>query len=143
MIRMILPQDAPEVIKMMEDFYTSDAVSTNGSPEIYAANVENSLGKCPYAKCYIFEEQGQIQGYSLLATGYCTEFGKPCIWIEDLYLKPQFRGMGIATHFFSFLQELFPGYVLRLEAEPDNEKAIALYKRCGFDTLPYLQLIIK
>ena len=39
MIRMILPQDAPEVIKMMEDFYTSDAVSTNGSPEIYAANL--------------------------------------------------------------------------------------------------------
>ena len=143
MIRKILPQDTPEVLKMLEDFYTSDAVSTNGSKEIYRANVENSLGQCPYLTCYIFEENGVIQGYSMVATGYCTEFGKPCIWIEDLYLKPRFRGQGIATVFFSFLQKAFPGHVLRLEAEPDNEKAIRLYRKCGFGTLPYLQLIIK
>ena len=143
MIRKIRPEDAPAVIQMLEDFYTSDAVSTNGSPEIYAANVKNCLGDCPYVEGYVFCEGDTLQGYSMVATGYCTEFGKPCIWVEDLYIRPQFRGKGIATDYFSFLRETFPDRVIRLEAEPDNEKAIALYKRCGFGTLPYLQLIIK
>ncbi len=143
MIRRMDSRDAAEVTHMMEAFYTSDAVSSNGSPEIFAANVENCLGDCPYAECFVFEEDGVIQGYSILAKGYCTEFGKPCIWIEDLYIKPAFRGRGIGTSFFSFVKDLYPGHTIRLEAEPDNAGAIDMYRRSGFGTLPYLQLIIK
>ena len=143
MIRKIQPGDAAEVIKMMEVFYASDALDSNGSPEIFAANVENSLGDCPYLECYVFEENGVLQGYSMLAKGYATEFGKNCIWIEDLYLKPEFRGQGIGSSFFPFVQKLYPGHAIRLEAEPGNESAIAVYRRSGFETLPYLQLIIK
>lgn len=143
MIRKIRQEDATEVANMMAVFYASDAVDSNGSPEIFAANVENSLGDCPYLECYVFEENGVIQGYSMLAKGYATEFGKECIWVEDLYLKPEFRGQGIGTSFFAFLKELYPRHVIRLEAEPGNESAIAVYRRNGFETLPYLELIIK
>lgn len=143
MIRKIRQEDATEVANMMEVFYASDALDSNGSPEIFAANVENSLGDCPYLECYVFEENGVIQGYSMLAKGYATEFGKECIWVEDLYLKPEFRGQGIGTSFFAFLKQLYPRHAIRLEAEPGNESAIAVYRRNGFETLPYLELIIK
>lgn len=143
MIRKMEPRDAAEVKHMMEVFYASDALDSNGSPEIFAANVENCLGDCPYVECFVFEENGIIQGYSMLAKGYGTEFGKPCIWIEDLYLKPEHRGQGIGSSFFPYVQALYPGHVIRLEAEPGNDGAIAMYLRNGFTTLPYRQLIIK
>lgn len=140
MIRKMVREDAVPVKEMMEVFYASDAVLTNGSGEIFAADIENCVNDSPYLEGYIFEEDGQIQGYAMAARSFSTEFGKPCIWIEDLYIKPQFRGQGLGKAFFSFIETAFPGCIFRLEAEPENTAAVALYKKCGFDVLPYLEL---
>lgn len=141
MIRKMKREDAQCVIDMMRDFYTSDAVHTNGSEEIFRRNVENCLGDFPYAEGYVFEDDGKVFGYSLLATGYVSEFAKPCIWIEDLYLQPEYRGKGVGRHFFSFLEEQYPGWAFRLESEPENEPAVHLYRSCGFKDFPYVELI--
>lgn len=77
----------------------------------------------------------------MLAKSYSTEFGKNCIWIEDLYLLPNARDSGIGKAFFAFLREKYPDEVLRLEAEKENVRAIALYEKCGFEELPYTEMI--
>ena len=71
---------------------------------------------------------------------FSTEFGKPCIWIEDLYVKDEFRGQGIGTMFFEFIGKKYEGYVQRLEVEEENERAVAVYEKCGFEEIPYMEM---
>ena len=49
--------------------------------------------------------------------------------------------MGLGREFFSFLHKNRPAARYRLEVEPDNERAIALYSSLGFTVLPYGQMI--
>ena len=76
----------------------------------------------------------------MIAKSYSTEFGKPCIWIEDLYVQEAYRGTGIGSRFFAFITDKYTNCIFRLEAEEENETAIRLYKKCGFSVLPYVQL---
>ncbi len=83
----------------------------------------------------------QIVGYGMLAKSFSTEFGKPCIWIEDLYIKEEFRGLGLGSEFLQMVKDDHPGCVLRLEAEEENERAVEVYHKNDFKEIPYMELI--
>ena len=140
-IRKIQRDDGEIVIDMMRKFYTSAAVATNGSEEIFAANVENILSGSPYVAGFTFVIDGKTIGYGITAHSYATEFGGECIWIEDIYIEPEYRGRGVGTKFIRYVKELYPDKIFRLESEKDNDAALNLYKRLGFKELPYLELV--
>ncbi len=134
-------EHAEEVIAMMREFYASTAVSTNGSEEIFLSDVENCIGDSPYLDGYVFVEGDIIAGYGMIAKSFSTEFGKPCIWIEDIYLKADYRGRGAGSEFLLFIGQKYKEAVIRLEVEEDNKPAVHVYKKCGFGTLPYREMI--
>ena len=129
-----------EIIAMMRDFYASPAVSTNGSEEIFMSDVENCISDNPYVEGYVFCEGNVIMGYSMIANSFSTEFGKKCVWIEDIYLKPEYRCKGYGSEFMKYIESINPGVLLRLEAEEDNKCAVHVYEKHGFDTFPYMEL---
>ncbi len=129
-----------EVIAMMRGFYASDAVFTNGSEEIFAADVDACVGDNPYLEGYVFKSGGRTVGYGMLAKSFSTEFGKPCVWIEDIFVKSEARGCGVGTEFINFVSRKYDGCVLRLEVEEENERAVAVYRKCGFYDLPYKEM---
>lgn len=132
--------DKKQVIDMMREFYLSPALITNGSEEIFNANVDNCIGNYQYVEGYVFCDGDTILGYAMIAKSFSTEFGKHCIWIEDLYIKEQYRKQGIGSSFFKFIEKKYEGCLFRLEVEKGNEKAINTYKRTGFTELPYLEM---
>jgi GNAT superfamily N-acetyltransferase len=139
-IRLMEEKDRECVMQMMRVFYASPAVLSNGSEEIFKADIDNCVNDSPYLEGYVFEENEAIIGYAMLAKSFSTEFGRPCIWIEDIYLKENYRGHGVGSQFFKFIDERYPGAIFRLEAEEDNKTAINVYKKAGFDILPYLEM---
>ena len=139
-IRPMLREDAPYVIDMMRVFYASPAVLSNGSEEIFQNDVENCVNDSPYLEGYIIEDGQKILGYGMVAKSFSTEFGKPCMWIEDLYLKEEARGLGLGSKFLHFVAEKYPEAILRLEVEEENERAIKTYRKCGFEVLPYMEM---
>lgn len=139
-IRSMEEKDRRAVIDMMRVFYASEAVSTNGSQEIFESDVDACTSASPYLSGYVFELGGETVGYAMTAHSFSTEFGKPCVWIEDLYIKEEYRGRGIASRFFDFIEQRHAGSLLRLEAEVENTPAVALYKKRGFEALPYLEM---
>ena len=140
MIRLMKEQDKETVLDMMRVFYASEAVLSNGSEEIFLNDFENCVNDSPYLEGYILEEKGEIQGYAMIAKSFSTEFGKPCIWIEDLYLKEPYRGKGIGSGFLNYIVDKYPGCLFRLEAEQENARAIRVYEKCGFEVLPYMEM---
>ncbi len=141
MIRQMEERDQSAVLAMMEVFYHSPAVHTNGSEEIFRKDVSECLSGSPYLEGLVFEGPEGLQGYAMLAKSYSTEFGRRCVWIEDLYILEAYRGMGIGKAFFAYVEGKYADCVLRLEVEEDNERALHLYKSRGFDALPYLEMI--
>lgn len=139
-IRPMLPRDRDAVLEMMRVFYASDAVYTNGSEEIFRSDIENCVNSNPFLEGYIFENEAEIQGYAMVAKSFSTEFGKPCIWVEDLYLRDAYRGRGIGKQFFDFITVRYTDCIFRLEVEAENEQAVKLYRKCGFTVLPYLEM---
>jgi len=142
-IRKMAKADKTAVIDMMRTFYASPALITHGSEEIFVSNVENCLSASPYLEGYVFEEEegAGVCGYGMLAKSFSTEFGKPCVWIEDLYLRPEARGKGYGTAFLLFVRREYADKLIRLEVESGNEKALGVYKKCGFSPLPYVELV--
>ncbi len=132
--------DKEEVLSMMRIFYNSPAVYTNGSEEVFKNDFENCVNDCPFLEGYIFESDGAVCGYSMVAKSFSTEFGKPCIWLEDLYLKEDFRTLGIGNLFFEYLEKQYSDVIYRLEVEEENESAIHLYRKKGYGTLPYVEM---
>lgn len=128
------------VLDMMRIFYASPAVLSNGSDEIFRNDIDACVSGSPYLEGYVFAEGEQLCGYAMVAKSFSTEFGKPCKWIEDLFILPESRGVGIGSTFFAFLEEKYPESVLRLEVEEENEGAMKMYFRNGFDVLPYTQM---
>ncbi len=132
--------DRNAVTGMMKTFYSSDAVFTNGSDKIFSNDVDACVGASPYAEGYVFKDGNKYSGYAMLAKSFSTEFGKNCIWIEDLYIVPSARSRGIGRAFFEYVRKKYPDCVLRLEVEKENVRAIALYEKCGYKTLPYSEM---
>lgn len=139
-IKPIAQKTAENVLEMMRVFYVSEAVFTNGSEEIFRRNVELCVIGDPYIEGYVFEENGTVLGYAMAAKSYSTEFGKHCIWIEDLYLKPEFCNKGIGSEFLRFIEKKYPEHLLRLEVETENERAVHVYRKNGFEVLPYTEM---
>ena len=49
------------------------------------------------AEVFIAEWDGKAAGFSLFFQNYSTFLGKPGIYLEDLFVKPDFRGLGIGS----------------------------------------------
>ncbi len=139
-IRRMEEKDRDQVLEMMRRFYRSDAVLSSGSDEIFNSDIDHCLGQSPYLEGYVFESGETICGYAMLAKSFSTEFGKRCIWIEDLYIEDGHRGAGTGSTFLRYVEEKYPDSVFRLEVERENKRAIHVYEKRGYRILPYMEM---
>lgn len=134
-------KDKADFIAMSEDFYASDAVMAPVPTSFHENAFDELMRSEQYVSCYFFLYEGQTAGFALIAKSYSREAGGTVIWVDELYLKPEYRGKGAATHFFRFLEQNVPAARYRLEVEEDNLRARKLYETTGYRYLPYLQMI--
>ena len=139
-IRTMRQQDKPQILTMMREFYASPAVLSNGSEEIFSNDIDNCVGNNPFIEGFVLEDSNGIQGYAMVAKSYSTEFGKTCVWIEDLYVTEDHRGLGLGTSLLQFITDHYTDCIFRLEVEQENLRAIRVYETCGFSVLPYLEM---
>ena len=139
--RKIDPADRAEFLAMSREFYESDAVLHSIPEEFHERSFEELMRSDVYLECYIMETDGKAVGYALLTKTFSREAGGLNIWVDELYLRPEYRGLGAGSAFFAFLEQTHPAARYRLETEPENERAQNLYRRMGYRDLPYLQMI--
>ena len=99
-----------------------------------AALATRLFGPRPYAEVLIGEVDGVAQGFALFFHNFSTFEGRPGIYLEDLFVRPDARGSGLGK---ALLAELG-----RIAVERDcarlewsvldwNEPAIGFYKSLG------------
>ncbi len=129
-----------EVLSMMRVFYASPAVATDGSEEIFRADFDACIGPSPYLEGYVLTEDAALIGYAMVAKSFSTEYGRPCIWIEELYLEPEHCDQGFGSAFLRFVKEKYPEAIMRLEVEAENRRAMHVYRKNGFEEMPYIEM---
>ena len=137
-IRKITKNDKPIYTEMAKDFYSSPAVLENIPEENITTSFDLFLAGTPYGDAFIFESDGQTVGYGVLAYTHSQEAGGRVVWIEEIYIKEEFRGRGFGSEFLEFVKKNIPARRYRLETEPENTRAAALYRRHGFEFFEYV-----
>ena len=137
-IRKITKEDKTIYTEMAKDFYSSPAVLENIPEENIISSFDAFLGGTPYGDAFIFEDNGAILGYGVLAYTHSQEAGGKVVWIEEIYVKEEYRGRGLGSEFLEFVKNNIPARRYRLETEPENERAAALYRRHGFEHFEYV-----
>ncbi len=95
---------------------------------------ERLFGARPYAEVLIGEVDSVAEGFALFFHNFSTFEGKPGIYLEDLFVRPEARGAGLGK---AFLQRLAQLAVERDCARLEwwvldwNEPAIRFYKALG------------
>ncbi|MBR5295143.1 MAG: GNAT family N-acetyltransferase [Clostridia bacterium] len=142
MIRKIKEKDRAVYLKMAKEFYQSDVVLSPVPDENLEKTFDLLIKGSPFADGFVFESEGEVVGYALLARTWSQEAGGEVIWIEEIYLAPEHRGEGFGKAFFRYLETDFAPSArrFRLEVEKENKKAVSLYHSLGFEFFPYDQM---
>ena len=142
-IRKMEPTDFDKILDMMLVFYASDALLIHPEESVLRKTLADAIEAGPYVEGFVFCQEEEPVGYGMIAKSYSTEMGGHCVWIEDIYIQPEFRGQGLGTSFLRFVEDRYRNWAvrLRLEAEEENEKAMSVYHSAGYETLGYIQLV--
>jgi GNAT superfamily N-acetyltransferase len=95
---------------------------------------ENLFGPRPYAEVLIGEIDGTPQGFALFFHNFSTFEGRPGLYLEDLFVRPQARGAGLGKALLAHLARLcVERACARLEWSvlDWNEPSIGFYKGLG------------
>jgi len=140
MIRPFTAEDRENYLAMAMEFMDSPAI-LHPIPQSYLEqNFQTAISESPFLKGYLFADEKTAMGYAMVSFSYSTERAGLLLWVEELYIRPAYRGQGLGTAFFRFVKEEFGVKGYRLEVAPDNPRAAALYERLGYRDVVYRQM---
>ena len=67
---------------------------------------ETLFGRRPYAEVILAEVDGKEAGFVLFFHNYSTFLAKPGIYIEDLFVRTQYRGKGLGKGLLSYIASI-------------------------------------
>ncbi|WP_249009911.1 GNAT family N-acetyltransferase [Conexibacter sp. DBS9H8] len=140
-VRSATPADVAEIHAMVVELaeYERDPDAVRATPaDLHAA----LFGPRPVAEAIIAEPAPShrpagapaIAGHAVFYETFSTWEGRPGIWLEDLYVRPAYRGTGLGAALFSHLARLViarEGARLEWVALDWNTPALDFYERFG------------
>ncbi|MEO6390526.1 MAG: GNAT family N-acetyltransferase [Pyrinomonadaceae bacterium] len=136
-IRNATPADIPLVMELIRALAEYEKLSdrVTATPDL----IEQALfGPRPMAECLIAESDNCAAGFALFFHNFSTFIGKPGIYLEDLFVKPEFRGCGLGKALLARLAQIaLERDCGRMEwAVVDwNEPSIKFYRALGAESL--------
>ena len=144
MLKRFTKYDKNEYFELTKLFYQSDAVLHPVPHSHLESTFTELINGSPFLDGCKIMHNGTTAGFALFAITYSQEAGGKVLWLEELYIKEEFRSLGLGSKFFEEILKKLPSDFkrIRLEVEDDNLGAIRFYKRFGFDWLDYKQMNI-
>lgn len=134
-IRPAAPDDIPLILEFIRGLaeYEKLLDYVETTPERLRASLFPA-GGAPVAHCVIGSIDGVAAGFALYFFNFSTFLGRPGLYLEDLYVTPEFRGHGLGKALLVHLARLANARGCgRMEwAVLDwNEPAIQFYRKLG------------
>jgi GNAT superfamily N-acetyltransferase len=105
MIRPATPADTPTIVSLIRAL--ADYENLAHEVELDEARLrEHLFGPRPYAEVLMAEVDGRSVGFALFFHNYSTFLGRPGIYLEDLFVLPEYRGHGLGKALLAGLAKL-------------------------------------
>tara|TARA_R100000789_G_scaffold76839_2_gene72219 strand:- start:3620 stop:4099 length:480 start_codon:yes stop_codon:yes gene_type:complete len=105
MIRPAIPDDCGTILSLIREL----AVYEKMEAEVVATSelIRDSLfGDRPDAECLLAEVENKSVGFALYFFNYSTFLGRRGLYLEDLFVQPEFRKQGIGKALFKKVAEV-------------------------------------
>ncbi|HVU22862.1 MAG TPA: GNAT family N-acetyltransferase [Opitutus sp.] len=105
MIRSATPADVPLILAFIRGLADYEKLSheVEATEEKLRATL---FGEKPAAECVLAFAGGAPAGFAIFFTNYSTFLAKPGLYLEDLFVKPEFRGRGLGKALLLYLAKL-------------------------------------
>ena len=137
-IRQALAKDVPQIFDLIQRLAEYEKLSHQVTGSL-AELQEHLFGNRVYAEAIVTEIDNQIVAFALFFPNYSTFLTKPGIYLEDLFVLPEYRRRGIGKAMLAYLGKLaLERDAGRLEWSvlDWNDSAIAFYQSMGAKILP-------
>ena len=136
-VRSAKPTDVTKLFQLIQALAEYEKLShaVTGNPESLA---EHLFGHPTYAEAILAESDGQAVGFALFFHNYSTFLTQPGIYLEDIFVLPEYRGQGIGKALLTYIAQLAVSRGCgRLEWSvlDWNEPAIGFYKKLGAEMM--------
>lgn len=105
LLRPARPDDVPLVLGFIRDLAEYERLSH----EVVADETilrESLFGPRPYAEVVLAQWRGEAVGFALFFHSFSTFLGRPGIYLEDLYVRPEARARGVGARLLAHLARL-------------------------------------
>jgi GNAT superfamily N-acetyltransferase len=93
-IRKVTPARIPELLKLIRELAKFEHLEDE--VEATVGSLRKSLcGPKPAAGALVAECHGKLVGYAIYFFTFSSFVGRPGIWLDDLYVRPKFRHVGL------------------------------------------------
>ena len=121
-----------ELIKgiQVDDPWSCEFVEARAKEALRQLIADPSMG-CAWLVC----DEGREIGYIVLTFDYSLEYGGKCAWVDEFFVKKEYRGKGVGLQtleFFASEAKKLGAKTVHLIVNYENP-AIRLYERAGFE----------
>ena len=128
-VRDATPSDLDEILALVRALadYEREPDAVVFDREEFA---EHCFGEDPVARVLLAEDDATVAGFALYYRTFSTWLGRDGIWLEDLFVRPEFRRRGCAQALLDELRRRTRGRV-EWAVLDWNESAQAFYRTIG------------
>jgi GNAT superfamily N-acetyltransferase len=136
-INPLVPEDLPGLLELIRELAQFERLEH----EVQATQAtlrDSFFGPQPAAGAFLARSGGDLAAYAIYYFTFSSFVGRPGIWLDDVYVRPQFRGQRLGRALFRA--------VARVGVERNcgrfewtalnwNEKALEFYRKIGAQTM--------
>ena len=134
--------DKARYFEMSREFYslgvTNSQISDSGRESFWKEIMRGEI-----VKGYILRCNAEAAGYAVCALSASQEACGRVLWLDELFVKPQFRGKGVAKEFFRFIENSDEYRSEERRVGKECYRAMKLYKSLGYKDAQYISLYKK
>ncbi|MDB9517209.1 GNAT family N-acetyltransferase [Roseofilum reptotaenium CS-1145] len=125
--------DLEIILQLVQEFHHSEKLDFD--EKLDAQALEQLISDSSLGELFLIQQDDEIIGYVIVAWGYSLEFRGRDAFIDEFYLRSQYRQQGIGTQTLSFVEKTCQELgiqAVHLEVDFENPDAQRLYHRVGY-----------
>jgi ribosomal protein S18 acetylase RimI-like enzyme len=122
------------LVAMMRELYAYDGLAFDEA--IARRALMGLIDNETFGRVFLIRLGNEFAGYAVLTFGYSLEFHGRDAFVDELYLRDEYRERGIGKRALQLLTEVCADEgvnALHLEVERENTSAQAVYRKFGFE----------
>jgi len=133
-LRIAHVKDVSILLPLVADYHEFEGIQCAESK--CESAIRKLLSHPEFGAIWLIYSANELAGYIVLCRGYSIEFSGFDAFIDEFYLKPDFRGKGVGYQVLKNIKteaKKFEINALHLEVSRRNDRAQKLYKKAGFE----------